>query len=83
MRIEEFGVISDQEVYEAIRKGEIIAAYPDDTPYPSVLVFGITETNRPLHIVCAHNPDDDEIVIITVYQPDPNRWEEDYRRRKK
>jgi hypothetical protein len=39
MQEEEFGLITDQEVYEAVCIGEVIETYPDDTPYPSVLLF--------------------------------------------
>jgi len=81
MREEEFGLITDQELYEAICTGEEIETYPDDMPYPSVLIFGTTNAGRPLHTVCAYDSDDDQAVIVTVYQPDPERWE-DYRRRK-
>ncbi|MDM8550522.1 DUF4258 domain-containing protein [Desulfobacterales bacterium HSG2] len=79
---EEFGLITDQEIYEAVNNGEIIESYPDDTPYPSVLIFGITNTGRPLHTVCAYNEEDEQVVIITTYQPNPDKWEA-YRRRKK
>ncbi|MBI3950172.1 MAG: DUF4258 domain-containing protein [Acidobacteria bacterium] len=79
MRAEEFGLITDQEVYEAICTGEVIETYPDDTPYPSVLIFGMTDADRPLHVVCAYDGEDDQAVIITVYNPYPTRWE-DYRR---
>jgi hypothetical protein len=82
MQEEEFGLITDQEVYEAICTGEVIETYPDDTPYPSVLLFGMTATKRPLHTVCAYDDEADRVVIVTVYQPDPRRWE-DYRRRKR
>ena len=82
MRQEEFGPIRDQELYEAICTGEIIEIYADDMPYPSVLLFGTTSANRQLHAVCAYDNEDDRVVIVTVYQPDPRRWE-DYRRRKR
>lgn len=81
MRDEEFGPITDREVEEALQNGEVIEMYPDDTPYPSVLIFGTTRAVRPLHMVCAYDADTDRAVIVTVYQPDPDRWE-DYRRRK-
>ena len=68
-----------QQVYEAILSGEIIEDYPDDVPYPSCLVFGRTRDGRPVHVVCAHVPEDTAI-IITVYEPDPDRWT-DFRRR--
>ena len=82
MRQEEFGPITDQELYEAICTGEVIETYPNDTPYPSVLLFGTTHVNRPLHTVCAYDSEADRVVIVTVYQPDPRRWE-NYRRRKR
>jgi len=80
MRDEPFGHILEVEVYETILSGEIIEAYPDDTPYPSCLVFGRTRRGRPIHAVCAHVPEEDRAIIITVYEPDPDRWI-DFRRR--
>ena len=74
MRDEPFGRILEQEVYEAILASEIIEDYPDDTPYPSCLVFGRTRRGRPVHAVCAHAPEEDRAIIITVYEPDPDRW---------
>ncbi len=81
MKNEEFGQIKEHEVYEAICTGEVIEEYPDDIPYPSLLIFGSTRNNRPLHAVCAYNIDQDLVIIITVYQPDPFLWQ-NYRRRK-
>lgn len=82
MRRDAFGSIADQEAYESICNGEIIKSYPDDTPYPSVLIFGATANNRPLHTVCAYNRADDQVIVVTVYHPDPDLWD-NYRRRKR
>ncbi|TAN44728.1 MAG: DUF4258 domain-containing protein [Nitrospirae bacterium] len=82
METEEFGRIFDNEVYEAVCKGEVIEEYPDDRPYPSVLILGMTTIARPLHIVCAYNADEDMAIVITVYQPDPELWI-DFKRRKR
>lgn len=79
---EEFGEIRDKEIFEAILSGVIIESYPEDEPYPSCLIYGKTSENRHLHIVCAYSQDSDVVIIITVYQPDKNRWI-DYERRKK
>ncbi len=65
--------ISVKEIGEAIASGEILEDYPDDKYGPSCLVFGHTKENRPLHIQCSH-PSRDLVKIITVYQPDPERW---------
>ena len=50
-------------------------------PYPSRLVLGWRGA-RPLHIVVADNIEDGERIIVTVYEPDPDQWEADFRRRK-
>jgi hypothetical protein len=78
---EEFGRILDHEVYEAVSGGEVIGEYPEDKPYPSVLIFGRTMTDRPLHIVSAYNDEENLAIIITVYHPDPDLWI-DYKRRR-
>lgn len=80
MENEQFGKIFDREVEEAVLSGEIIEEYPDDKPYPSVLIFGKTKKNRPIHLVCAYNKVEDTGIIITVYHPDPLRWN-DFRKR--
>lgn len=81
MRLEEFGPIHEHEVFEAIQSGKIIEDYPEAEPYPCVLIFGKTMTDRPMHIVCAYADDDDLAVVITVYEPNPNRWVDFERRR--
>jgi len=82
MRSEEFGQIADQEVDEALSGCEAIEEYPDDTPYPSVLLLGENESGRPIHAVCAYAPDDQVMIIITVYEPDPDRWDDNRRRKR-
>ena len=65
--------IHAQEVREAIAVGEIIEDYPNDKYGPSCLVFGVTLMNRPLHIQCSY-PSRLLVKIITLYEPDPQRW---------
>lgn len=81
MLIEERGIIMDSEVGEAIHAGEVIENYPDDEPFPSVLIFGKTAGERPLHIVCAYDSEDELAIVVTAYEPDPLKWI-DLRRRK-
>lgn len=81
MQAEEFGIINEREVSEAVLNGKIIEDYPDDEPYPSCLIYGRTKRERPLHIVCAYSREDDLTIIITVYQPDPNKWINNERRK--
>ncbi len=73
--------ISDADARLVVKTGETIENYPDDTPYPSRLILGFAG-KRPLHVVIAENIEDNEVIIITVYEPDPILWESDFRRRK-
>jgi hypothetical protein len=43
------------EIYFSILHGEIIEDYPDDKPYPSCLIFGMTLSGDPVHSVWAYN----------------------------
>jgi hypothetical protein len=73
--------MSVQEIREAINSGAIIADYPNDKYGPSVLLFGLTQAQRPLHVQCTY-PSRPLINIITTYQPDEQRWI-DYRTRRR
>lgn len=82
MESEELGEIKEDEVFEAIIRGNIIEDYPDDEPYPSCLIFGRTSRNRLIHAVCAYSADDDTVIMVTVYEPHTVRWV-DFERRVK
>jgi hypothetical protein len=59
----------------------VIEEYPEDTPYPSRLVLGWCGS-RPLHVAVADNAAAQEMIVITVYEPDSAQWEPDLRRRR-
>jgi hypothetical protein len=61
------------EIVEAIANGQIIEDYPNDKYAPSCLICGITETGRTIHIQSSY-PSRPLVKIITVYEPDPNKW---------
>ncbi|WP_369431569.1 DUF4258 domain-containing protein [Rhodohalobacter sulfatireducens] len=66
--------ISVQEVKQAINKeAKIIEDYPNDKCGPSCLILGLTKQNRPLHIQCSY-PSRPVLKIITLYEPDPEKW---------
>jgi hypothetical protein len=73
--------LSFDEIYFSVFQGEIIEDYPDDTPYPSCLIYGDTFSGDPVHSVWAYNIENQWTVLITVYRPDPKRWI-DWRERK-
>ena len=78
-RMFERGMSAD-DVVEVVGRGETIEDYPEDTPYPSKLLLGQPE-GRPIHVVVALNEADDETIVVTVYEPDPSKWEPGFRRR--
>jgi hypothetical protein len=75
-------MISLEEIETAILRGSIIEPCSDDSRGPSCLIFGLSRELRPLHVVCG-NLEDDELLIITAYEPDLTQWEPDYKTRKK
>ena len=73
--------ITVQELREAMESGEVIEDYPQDKYGPSCLVFGMTKSDRPIHVQCSY-PAREIVKIITLYQPDPEQWI-DYKKRRK
>ena len=74
--------ITIAELKRALLHGEIIERYPDDQPYPSCLVLGWLASGDPIHIVCSRGEVEPALRIVTVYEPDDDRWESDYETRK-
>ena len=73
--------IAVEDVRAVLEAGETIEQYPDDAPYPSRFVLG-WRGRRALHVVVADNTPDDELIVITVYEPDIGQWEPGFRRRR-
>ncbi len=63
--------IDRAEIEETVLAGEIIEEYPDDKYSPSCLIYGKTDNGRDLHVQLSLPP---LVVIITVYDPDPEEW---------
>jgi len=66
--------ITIQEIEEALlsHQAEVIEGYPEDVRGRSCLVLGFTRGASPLHLVCGLGSK--ELIIITVYRPDPEQW---------
>jgi uncharacterized protein DUF4258 len=65
--------ITVQELREAVAASEVIEDYPSDKYGPTCLLLGFTSAARPLHVQVSY-PSRPLIKVVTVYQPDPNRW---------
>ncbi len=69
-----------EEIIESLKFGEVIEEYPKDSPYPSQLILGWSG-ERPIHVVVA-NSETNTAIIITVYEPDPNQWDDSFKYRR-
>ena len=69
--------IFEVDVENTVKNGKIIEEYLDDKPYPSYLALEFNK--KPLHVVFAKNYEDNEIIIITAYYPDKDKWSDDYK----
>ena len=74
--------ISVQEVRDAIATGKVIEDYPEDKYGPSCLIYGTTTAGRAIHLQCSY-PSRPLVKIITLYEPDPDRWIDFKTRRQK
>ena len=62
-------------------EGEIIEDYPDDKPFPTALFLGRRQGD-PFHVVTALDSLRGYCFVITVYRPDLNHFEPDYKTRR-
>ncbi len=74
--------ITIKEIEEALlsHQTEVIESYPEEIRGRSCLILGFTNGGNPLHVVCGLGAD--ELIVITVYRPDPEQWT-DWRLRRK
>ncbi|MBA3826578.1 MAG: DUF4258 domain-containing protein [Ktedonobacterales bacterium] len=73
--------ITEEDVQHVLENGEVIKEYLDDTPFPSRLLLGWRD-KRPLHVVATDNKAENKTYVIRVYEPDPQIWAPDFRRKK-
>jgi Domain of unknown function (DUF4258) len=69
------------EIIEAIFNGQIIEDYPNDKYAPSSLICGITKAHSPIHIQASY-PNRELVKIISVYRPNPKKWDKDFKVRR-
>lgn len=74
--------VSEENVSQVLGSGEMIEDYSDEMPFPSRLMLG-RRGERLLHVVMAENTKEGELVVITVYEPDPSQWKSGFKGRKK
>lgn len=73
--------VSVGSVSQALQSNEIIEDYSAEMPEPSRLILGF-QGKRPFHIVISENLETNEVTVVTVYIPDPNKWNKNFKDRK-
>jgi hypothetical protein len=75
--------VSVNDVEVALGQAEVIEEYPHLRRYlPDCLVLAFVSPDQPIHCVVALNEPQDYILIVTIYQPDVEEWEDDWKTRK-
>jgi hypothetical protein len=73
--------ITPSQVRTVLESGEVIAKYPEDTPFPSYLFFAVVD-GRPLHVVAALEERVKRCYVVTAYVPEAGIWSDDFRTRR-
>ena len=73
--------ISRQDIIGAVESYEILEDYPQDKYLPSCLVY-LKNEGRVFHFVCALDVTEKKLWIVTAYQPDPQEWDIDCKKRR-
>lgn len=69
------------EIKQVILAGELIREYPNEKPYPEYLFLGYPYgPDEPCYVIVASN---DETIIVTVHDYDPEVYEPDHKTRRK
>ncbi len=73
--------IKIDDIVSCILNGKILESYPGDPRGESCLIVGKCLDARWLHVLCG-NFDKNNLIIITVYIPQPPKWIDPFTRRK-
>ncbi|RXK85087.1 DUF4258 domain-containing protein [Chlorobaculum sp. 24CR] len=73
-----------QDVLDSVNSATVVEEYPDFHKGPCVLLLQKDRDQKPVHVVWGiPKGKTSPAVLITAYRPDPDRWEEDFTRRKR
>jgi len=73
--------IYEKKVRHAFESGETVEDYSSEMPEPGRLILGF-QGKHPIHVVASENQPANEVIVITVYIPDTDKWDKDFKSRK-
>jgi hypothetical protein len=75
--------LSVKDVEVALEQAKVIENYPHLRRFlPDCLVLAFDALGQPIHVVVALSESHDYVLIVTVYRPSVEEWEDDWRTRR-
>ena len=71
------------EIEWSLQNCEVIEIYPDShRRFPDCLVIGYLDSGEPFHAVIAMDNIRDRLLMVTIYMPNEEVWQDDWKTRK-
>lgn len=74
--------IPRETILSAVDTYQVIEQYPKDKYLPSYLVYA-EKKSKIIHIQIAVDVENESVIIVTAYEPTLEKWEKDFKTRRK